>query len=85
MIDVDLSDEQISTSHRLRAFMRFMQGKRANQNQQPSSPPIIVGFVGRDICNKLYSNRRLLRHADLKNFSIDGTTIVYILISLKIS
>ena len=38
MINVDLSDEQILTSHRLAASKRFMQGKRVNENQQPSSP-----------------------------------------------
>ena len=79
MIDVDLSDERISTSHRLPASTRFMQGKRVNENQQPSSPPIIVRFVCRDIRNKLYSNRRLLRQADLKNFSIDGTTTIFVI------
>ena len=78
MIDVDLSDVQISTSHRIPASTRFMKGKRVNENQQPSSPPIIVRFVSRDIRNKLYSNRRLLHHADLKNFSIDGTTTIFV-------
>ena len=66
IIDVDLSDEQISTSHRLPASTRFMQRKRVNKNQQLPSPPIIVRFVSRNIRNKLYSNRTLLRHADLK-------------------
>ena len=78
MIDVDLSDEQISTSHRLPASTRFMLGKRVNENQQPSSPPIIVRFVSRDIRNKLHSNCRLLRHADLKNFLIDDTTTIFV-------
>ena len=55
-----------------------MQEKRVNENQQPSSLPIIVRFVSHDIGNKLNSNRRLLRHADLENFSIGVTTTIFV-------
>ena len=78
MTDIHLWDEQISTSHRFPASTRFMQGKRVIENQQPSLPPISVRFVSRDICSKLHSNHRLLRHADLKNFSIDNSTTIFV-------
>ena len=55
-----------------------MQGKRVNENQQPSSPPINACFISRYIHHKLYSNHRLLPRADIKNFSIDGTTTIFV-------
>ena len=35
-------------------------------------------LLSRDVCNQVYRNRKLLRNADLKNFSIEGTSKIFI-------
>ena len=42
------------------------------------SLPIIVRFLSRDVRNSLYSNRKLLREANLKKFFVQGTTEIYL-------
>ena len=70
LIDVDITQDQISTSYRLQTK------KRANENI--TSPPIIVRFISRDVRNKVFSNRKLIRSADMKKFFINGTENLYV-------
>ena len=35
-------------------------------------------FLGRDVRNSLYSNRKLLQEANLKEFFADGTTQIFV-------
>ena len=46
LIDVDITKDQISTSHRLQTK------KRANE--KITFPPIIVRFISRDMRNKVF-------------------------------
>ena len=71
---VDLSQNQISTLHRLP-----VKPKRPsdNENVYPAPPPIIVRFISRNVRNTLYANRQNLRQAGFKTFSVEGTTSVY--------
>ena len=71
---VELSADQISTSHRLPA-----KPKRNNNDQADAPPPsIIVRFISRDVRNKIYENRKLLRNADLSKFSVDDTKAIFV-------
>ena len=67
LLDVNLTPEQISTSHRLPA-----------KNRENLSPPIIACFTNRDIRNKIYANRKATRTASLVNFSVPGTEKIYV-------
>ena len=67
LFDVNLTPEQISTSHRLPA-----------KNRKNISPPIIARFTNRDVRNKIYANRKATRTASLINFSVPGTEKVYV-------
>jgi len=49
LIDVEISANQISTSHRLQA-------KKNDKSKNPAPPPIIVRCLSRDVKNKIYSN-----------------------------
>ena len=72
MLNVSLSSDQISTSHRL-------QTRPKPTNSEPAaSPPIIVRFVSRDVRNQLYVNRKLARTANILEFSLQGAVNVYI-------
>ena len=72
--NVEITKDQISTSHRLAA-----KPKRNATAQAARSPPsIIVRFISRDIRNRLYANRQNLRNANSKHFSTDGTDHFYI-------
>ena len=42
----------------------------------PSS--IIVRFVNRDVCNRIYHNRQMTRNLDLNQFSVKGTQQIFI-------
>ena len=64
LIDVDITQDQILTTHCLQTK------KRANE--KITSPPIIVRFINRDLRNKVFSNRKLIRSADMKKFFING-------------
>ena len=67
LLDVSLTPEQISTSHRLPA-----------KNPENLSPPIIARFTNRDVRNKIYANRKATRTASLVNFSVPRTEKVYV-------
>ena len=67
LLDVSLTPEQISTSHRLPA-----------KNPENRSPPIIARFTNRDVRNQIYANRKATRTASLVNFSVPGTEKVYV-------
>ena len=67
LLDVNLTAEEISTSHRLPA-----------KNRENISPPIIARFTNRDVRNKIYANRKATRTASLTNFSVPGTEKVYV-------
>ena len=62
LLDVNLTPEQISTSHCLPA-----------KNRENLSPPIIARFRNRKVRNKIYANRKATRTASLVNFSAPGT------------
>ena len=67
LLDVNLTPEQTSTSHRLPA-----------KNRKNISPPIIARFTNRDVRNKIYANRKATRTASFVNFSVLGTEKVYV-------
>ena len=69
LIDVDITQDQISTSHRLQTK------KRANEQ---ITSPIIVRFISRDVRNKVFSIRKLIRCADMKKFFINGIENLYV-------
>ena len=85
MANVELSPNQISISHRLPPKIRHSLSRNTSSvqdakfsNSPPKSSCIIVRFVSRDIRNQIFSNRNLLRNADLKNFSVIGTDNIFI-------
>jgi len=86
MVNVNLSSDQISTSHRLPAQPKRVDLKSAtplkntNTDESPAEPipSIIVRFLSRDTRNQIYGNRKLLRQADLKNFSVSDTSNIFI-------
>ena len=69
LIDVDITQDQISTSH------RWQTNKRTNEK---ITSPIIVRFISRDVRNKVFSNRKLIRSADMKKFFINGIENLYV-------
>ena len=69
LIDVDITQDQISTSHRLQTK------KRTNEK---ITSPIIVRFISRDVRNKVFSNRKLIRSVDMKKFFINGIENLYV-------
>lgn len=79
LVDVDLSPDQISTSHRLPTPTRRKYSNANDESQKPPQPPaIIVRFVNRDIRNRIYTNRKKARLADFAQFPVEGTQAVYI-------
>ena len=85
LANVELSPNQISISHRLPPKIRHSPSRNTSSaqdakfsNSPPKSSSIIVRFVSRDIRNQIFSNRNLLRNADLKNFSVIGTDNIFI-------
>ena len=75
LANVDLSRDQISTSHRLQVKPKRPSN---NENISPAPPPIIVCFICRNVQNTLYANRQNLQQADFKTFSVEGTSSVYV-------
>ena len=82
---VELSPNQISISHRLPPKIRHSLSRNTSSaqnakfnNSPPKSSSMIVRFVSRDIRNQIFSNRNLLRNADLKNFFVIGTDNIFI-------
>ena len=72
MLNVSLSSDQISTSHRLQTRLK-------PKNSEPAaSPPIIVRFLSRDVRNQLSANRKLARTANLQEFLLQGAENIYI-------
>lgn len=72
LIQVDVTPEQISTSHRLPAR------RKRNEEEVETPPPIIARFVNRDIRNKIFSNRKLTRNSDLETFSVKNTKNIFV-------
>ena len=69
LIKINLSEDQISTSHYLPAPQRPKNDDTGSGSWKiPALPPIIARFLSCDRCNSLYANRKLLRDANLKNF-----------------
>ena len=56
-IGVEITKDQISTSHRLPA----RRTRHDNDSTKISPPPIIAKFVNRDIWNEIYAKRKLIR------------------------
>ena len=56
LVNIEITTEQISTSHRLPAKLK----KNGNESVG-APPPIIVRFISRDVRHRLYANRKLLR------------------------
>ena len=76
---INSSEDQISTSHRLPAPQRPKNDETGSGSRKiPASPPIIALFLSRDVRNSLYANRKLLRGANLKEFFVDGTTLIFV-------
>ena len=72
LLDITITDDQISTSHRLQPRIK-------RDNTMPTvSLSIIVRFVSCDVRNNVYFNRKLIRTAELKNFPIAGTSSIFI-------
>ena len=79
LVNVELSADQISTSHRLAVKPKRTAGtENCIETETPPPPSIIVRFLSRDVCNQVYRNRKLLRNPDLKNFSVEGTSKIFI-------
>ena len=79
LVNVELSADQISTSHRLAIKPKHTAGTENGIKTETPQPPSIVGcFLSRDVRNQVYRNRKLLRNADLKNFSVEGTSKIFI-------
>ena len=55
VLNIELSENQIPTSHRLQSL------KDDDNNAQQTSPIIIVRFLSRDVRNKIYAKRKLAR------------------------
>ena len=55
-VNIEITPEQISTSHRFPAKL-----KKYGNESLGAPPPIIVRFISRDVRNRLYANRKLLR------------------------
>ena len=53
-LNVNISTDDMSTSQRLPV------STKCEKNDDSTSIPIIVRFVTRDVCNKIYANRKLL-------------------------
>jgi len=70
LLDVNVTPEQISTSHCIPV-------KQKIQNDEKPNLPIIARFVNRDVRNRIYTNRKATRMADLTNFSISWTEKIY--------
>ena len=68
LIHVDITQDRISASHRLQT------NKRTNEK----ITSIIVTFISRDVRNKVFSNRKLIRSADMKKFFINGIENLYV-------
>ena len=66
LLDVKITDKDISTSHRLRS---------RNDNRPP---PIIARFISRDVRNELYSKRKLTQGINLDQLSVKGISELYI-------
>ena len=79
LMKINLSEDQISTSHRLPAPQRPKNNDTSSGSRKIlASPPIIARFLSRDVRNSLYANRKLLRDANLKEFFVDGTTQIFV-------
>ena len=74
LANVEITEDQISCSHRLTAKPK----RYAIDQVAQSPPPIIIRFISRDSRNRLYANRQNQNIANLKHFSTDGTNHFYI-------
>ena len=72
MLNVSLTPDQISMSHRLQTR------PKPTYSEPAASPPLIVRFLSRDVRNQLYANRKLARTANLQEFSLQGAMNIYI-------
>ena len=70
-LNVDIATDDISIYHRLSV------STKPEKNDDSTSTPIIVRFVSRDVCNKIYANLKLTRRLDMKKFGIKGTTNLF--------
>ena len=79
LMKINLSKDQISTSHRLPAPQRPKNDDTSSGSRKIlASPPIIAQFLSRNVRNSLYANRKLLCDANLKEFFVDGTTQIFV-------
>ena len=70
-MNINLSEDQISTSQRFPASQRSNKGNTKRKNRQiASSPLIILRFLSLNVRNSLYYNRKLHREANLKKFYV---------------
>ena len=75
LANVELSADLISTFHRLAVKPKRTAGtENGNKTETPPPSSIIAHFLSKDVHNQIYRNRKLLRNADLKNFSVEVTS-----------
>ena len=79
LMNINLSKDQISTTHRLPVSQRpHRDNTESKKRQIASSPPIIVQFLSRDVGNSLYSNRETSLRSQFETFFVEGTTEIYV-------
>lgn len=72
LLNIDIKQNDISTSHRLHS--KYNQNSTKNQD-----PPVIIArFINRDIRNEIYSKRKLASNISAENFPIKGMRKLFI-------
>ena len=80
LVDVDITDQDISVSHRLPQRQRRSNGKMSRRNVGP--PPIIVKFTRRNIKERLYGARRKLSDSTTSDLGYIEENKIYLAESL---
>ena len=73
-IGVEITEGQISTSHRLPT----RRTRHDNDSTKTSPPPIVARFVNRNIRNEIYAKEKLIRDLDFNKFSVYGIKSLFI-------
>ena len=80
LVDVDITDQDISVSHRLPQRKQMSYGKMPRRNVGP--PPIIVKFTRRTIKERLYGARRKLSESTTSDLGYFEENKIYLAESL---
>lgn len=73
VLDVDIKESDISTSHRLPA-----KHKQLNSEEEPAHPVIIARFVNRDVRNAIYGKRKAAKHLPSDKFPVQGMKELFV-------